>query len=179
MGKSTLKIVAAATAAYFTGGVGGLSAGATAAAAGATVAYSESEKARAQQEELLQQSAEEQRKARSITEAGQAQQAAMEQRQQIREERVRRARILQSAQNTGTAASSGEFGAVGSLATGLSSNIGANLGAIQRGQQISTLNQNAADLNLGAQFAGFEAQNAQSLFSLSTSIFAGQTAKIK
>lgn len=177
MGKSTLKVLAFAGLAYATGGLAGLSAGATAAGAGAVVAYDEAEKAKAKQQELLQQSAEEQRKAVSVSQAGQAQQAAMEARQQIREERVRRARVLQSAQNTGTAFSSGEFGALGSLSTGLSANMGANRGALQRGQQISLFQQNAADLNLDAQFAGFEAQNMQSLFSLSTSIFAGSMTK--
>jgi len=165
-----VKTLAVAGAGFLAGGPMG------AAAAVAATSYYEGQQARKEQEDLLKQSADEQRKARGIQEAGNAQAASNERRQQIREERVRRAKIMQSAQNTGTAASSGEFGAVGGLSTTLSSNIGSNLGAIQRGQEISTLNQNAADLNLGAQFAGFEAQNQQSMFSLSTSIFA---AKVK
>jgi hypothetical protein len=177
MGSSTLKVLTVAAIAYATGGVGGLTAGQTAAAAASATAYSESEAARKEQQGLMQEAANEQRKARSVAEAGQAQQAALEQRQQIREERVRRARILQSASNTGTLASSGAYGATGSLSTSLQSNIGSNLGAIERGQQISAFQQNAADLGLGAQFAGFEAQNMGSLFQLGTSIFAANTAK--
>ena len=174
MGKSTLKFIGAAVAGYYLGPVAGLSATTGAAAAAATVSYSEAEKAREEQQRLSEQSAGEQRQARSVVEAGQAQRAAIEQRQQIREERVRRARILQSASNTGTLASSGAYGATGSLSTNLQTNIGTNLGEIQRGQQISAFQQNAADLGLQSQFAGFEAQNAGSLFQLSTSIFASK-----
>lgn len=141
----------------------------------ATASYVEAKEARGEQKAASERAAEQQKEARSVQEASNAQQAAIESRQQIREERVRRSRIMQSAQNTGTAYSSGEFGAIGSLATGLNSNIGANRGALMRGQQISAFQQNAADFNLTAQNAGIDAANAQSLFSLSTSIFA-QTA---
>lgn len=142
-----------------------------------TASYVEAKEARSEQKEASVRAAGEQKQARSVQEAANAQQAAMEQRQQIREERVRRARIMQSAQNTGTSFSSGEFGSIGSLSTSLSSNIGANRGAIQRGQQISGFQQNAADFNLTAQNAGIDAANSQSLFSLSTSIFANAAMK--
>jgi len=142
-----------------------------------TASYVEAKEARAEQKEASAKAAEQQKEARSVQEASNVQQAAMESRQQIREARVRRARIMQSAQNTGTAFSSGEFGSIGSLATNLSSNIGANRGAIQRGQQISVFQQNAADLNLASQNAGIDAANSQSLFSLSTSIFANAAMK--
>ena len=137
-----------------------------------TASYVEAKDARGEQRAASERSAQQQREARSVQEASNAQQAAMESRQQIREERVRRAKILQGAQNTGTAMSSGEFGSIGSLSTNLSSNIGANRGALMRGQEISAFNQNAADFNLAAQNAGIDAANAQSLFNLSTSIFA-------
>jgi hypothetical protein len=149
--------------------------GVTAAVVSATVAvvsYTEAQSAREEQKQAAQQAAAERKDARSVQEAGQAQQAAMERRQQIREERVRRSKIMQSAQNTGTAYSSGETGAVGGLSTQLGTNIGENLGAIQRGQQISTFSQNAANFDLTSNLAGLDAQNAQSLFQLSTSIFA-------
>ncbi len=174
MGKNTLKVVGAAALAYATGGVAGLTAVQTATAAAGAVAYNEADKARQRQEDLMNQAAGEQRQARSVAEAGQAQRAAIEQRQQIREERVRRARILQSASNTGTLASSGAYGATGSLSTNLQTNIGTNLGEIQRGQQISAFQQNAADLGLQSQLAGSEAQNMGSLFQLSTSIFSSK-----
>lgn len=142
-----------------------------------TASYVEAKEARGEQKAASEKAASEQKQARSVQEASNAQQAAMESRQQIREERVRRARIMQGAQNTGTAFSSGEFGSIGSLSTSLSSNIGANRGAIQRGQQISAFQQNAADFNLTAQNAGIDAQNASSLFNLSTSIFASNVTK--
>ena len=144
-----------------------------------TASYVEAKEARGEQKAASERAAGQQKEARSVQEAANAQQAAMENRQQIREERVRRARIMQSAQNTGTAMSSGEFGSIGSLSTSLSSNIGANRGALQRGQQISALTQNAADFNLEAQNAGIDASNSQSLFSLSTSIFANAALKGK
>lgn len=143
----------------------------------ATASYVEAKDARSEQRAASERAAEQQRQARSVQEASNAQQAAMERRQQIREERVRRSRILQSAQNTGTASSSGEFGAIGGLSTTLSGNIGANLGALERGQQISAFNQTAADFGLQAQNAGIDAANAQSLFQLSTSIFASNISK--
>jgi hypothetical protein len=155
--------------------------GVTAAVVSATVAvvsYTEAQSAREEQKQAAQQAAAERKDARSVQEAGQAQQAAMERRQQIREERVRRSKIMQSAQNTGTAYSSGETGAVGGLSTQLGTNIGENLGAIQRGQQISTFSQNAANFDLTSNLAGLDAQNAQSLFQLSTSIFASNINKV-
>ena len=96
--------------------------------------------------------------------AERAAQAARERRQQIREERVRRARILQSSENTGTDGSSGELGALGGLATNLNSNIGFNVGALQRANTITGLQQQGAD----AQGRG---QLADSLFGASMSIF--------
>ena len=176
MGSSTLKTVAIAAAAYFTagaaGGVYAANAGAIAAGAAGTSAMMDAEKAKAEQEGLMQQSADEQKKIREIQVANAAQAQANERRQQIREERVRRSRLLASSFNTGGYGSSLEAGAVGGLSTSLGANIGSNLGAAQSGAAISDLSQKAADLNLGAQFAGFDAQNSQSMFQLSTSIFA-------
>lgn len=105
-----------------------------------------------------------QAKAASEQKAVNASQFAQEQRQQIREERVRRARILQTSQNTGTAFSSGEAGAIGGMATQLSSNIGTNLAMKAASQQISLFNQQAAD-------AQYDYQKAGQLFSLASSIF--------
>lgn len=97
------------------------------------------------QREAQQDAAKKQRAAGQEQAAIQAQQAAQERRQQIREERIKRARIMQAAENTGVQGSSGEFGAVGSAATQLSSNIGFNLGLIDKTQNISALQQGAAD----------------------------------
>lgn len=114
--------------------------------------------------EARQEQAAAQGRAQSEQKASSAAQAAQERRNQIREERVRRARIMQGSMNTGGTGSSAEFGATSNLATGLGANLGANLGALQTASNISTANQQAAT-------AGLEAQEATSMFQLSSSIF--------
>lgn len=116
-------------------------------------------------------SAEEQRKARAEQSAGQAGQAAAERRAQIREERIRRAKIIQSSENTGVGDSSGEFGATGNLATTLGSNIGANVGAVQRAANITGYNQNAADFLSSAQSHMNDANMWGQVGSVATSVF--------
>lgn len=74
-------------------------------------------------------------RAENATAAQRAQEAANEKRRLIREERVKRARILQAGENTGTGESSGEFGALGGMATQLGSNLGFNAGTLMRGRQ--------------------------------------------
>lgn len=96
--------------------------------------------------------ADEQRKTQMEQRAAQARQQAEEKRKMVREERVRRAKILQSSENTGVSGSSGETGALGSLSTQLSTNIGSNLGAKQNGENISRFSQNAADFGTAANF---------------------------
>ena len=71
--------------------------------------------------------------------------AAIARRQQIREERIKRAQIIQAAENTGTADSSGEIGALGGMTTTLGSNLGINAGMVAQGQRISFNSQMAAD----------------------------------
>lgn len=105
------------------------------------------------------------------TRAQNAAQAAGERRAQIREERVRRGRIMQSAENTGAAASSGEFGAIGTLSTNLATNIGSNLGRIGAAERTSQYAQNAAEFTGQANDALNAAKGADQLFSLSGSIF--------
>lgn len=106
----------------------------------------------------------EQKKIQGEQKAQNAAQAAAAKRTQIREERVRRARILQSSEDTGTAGSSGELGAVGGMATNLATNLGSDAGRFAAGNRISDFAQNAAN-------DMFDAQQADKLFSLSTSIF--------
>lgn len=115
--------------------------------------------------------ADEQRKAQSEQSALNFQQQAQERRNQVREERVRRAKILQASENGGTAGSSGEYGAIDSLATQLSSNLGINAGRAQAGANIGGYLQNAADFGLAAQQAVSGAQTADSLFNLAGNIF--------
>lgn len=110
-----------------------------------------------------------QEKARQEQRAQTAEESAKERRQQIREERVRRARMLQSAENSGVADSSGEVGALASLSTGLSENLGFSLNSEARGNAISDAQQNAAN-------AAGRAQTSQAIGSLATSIF-GQLGK--
>lgn len=103
--------------------------------------------------------------------AANAAQAAEEQRQKIREERIKRARIEQAAFNTGTNASSGEAGALGSLSTQLGVNLGSNSAAVNRANTISNLNQQAADAAGNAQIASAVGQWAPTTVRLADSIF--------
>ena len=116
--------------------LGGLAVGATAAQMSAAEDAEDKQYAAAQ----------EQKKARQEQDAANASQAAAEKRRQIREERVKRARVLQSATSTGTTGSSGETGAVAGLSTQLGANLGANLGTLQTAQNISIFSQTSADL---------------------------------
>jgi hypothetical protein len=116
-------------------------------------------------------SAEEQRKAQNEQRAVASRQAAEEKRKQVREERVRRAKILQGAENTGTEGSSGEAGALGSLATQLSSNIGSNIGAARSGALIGGFNQSAADFSFDASKSMQEAGQWSQLAGIGGNIF--------
>lgn len=116
-------------------------------------------------------SADMQRKAKSEQEAVVASQQANDRRAQIREERVRRARILQSAENTGTSGSSGEAGAVGSLATQFFGNLGTSLGNAQSAANISNFQQSAANFNYSTQKSQQEASMFQQLGGLGKNIF--------
>jgi len=106
-----------------------------------------------------------QRKIAEVQRASNAEEAAKERRQQIREERVRRARVIQSSVNTGTNASSGEEGALGSLSTQLGSNIGFNLGKQMFGTEISIFSQQDANARGDLNNAQLQAQLGQMLFS--------------
>lgn len=96
-------------------------------------------------------SADLQRQARAQQQAQNAQQQAEARRAQVREERVRRARIIQSAENSGVSESSGALGAQGALSTNLSSNLGQQAGAALSGEKQSNLLQGAADFNYSSQ----------------------------
>lgn len=91
------------------------------------------------------QSDEEQRKIRAEQKASQAAQSAAERRTQLREERLKRARLIQSGENTGVTGSSGVAGATGNLNTQLQSNIGFNVGQERSAGAISAASQNSAD----------------------------------
>lgn len=127
--------------------------------------------ARQDAKEANRAAAAEQKKARGEVNAVNASKQAQEKRAAIREERVRRGKILQASANTGTSASSGVLGAEGGLSTQLSNNLAINAGMAAAGQRIGVYEQNAADFNLAAQEAALQAQNADSIFSTSMSMF--------
>lgn len=111
-----------------------------------------------------QEAAREGKKGQREQEAMNAARAAQERRQQIREERIRRARILQSSENTGVSESSGQIGAEGSLATQLSGNVGFNRGQIRSAGMISDFQQNAQDAIDQANLWGQVGQLSGSIF---------------
>ena len=75
-------------------------------------------------------------------------------RQQIREQRIRRAQIINAAANTGTTASSGEIGALGALGTNTAGIIGSANGTSAANSGINSNTQEAADYNSQAKFIG-------------------------
>ena len=118
------------------------------------------------------------RQARKAQEASQSEQRAInkaqqaeEMRKHIREERIRRARILQSAEASGTSESSGEAGAISSLSTQLGSNMGFNQNLAARGAAISQFQQNAADAASDAQTWSMVGGLSQSVARVSNNIF--------
>lgn len=133
--------------------------------------YVAAEKGRKQAQANYAQQSREQAKVRSEQAALNAQQAANERRQQVREERIRRARVLSAAENTGTEGSSGALGAVGGFATQLGANIGTNLGQLFGTGRINQYSQSAADFGTAAQQAQSRQAGAQNLMGLSMSIF--------
>jgi hypothetical protein len=147
-----------------------------------TASYVDAKEARGEQKASMQAQAKVQGQIQSEQKASNVAAAANERRQQIREARVRRSRVMQTSSNTGTTGSSGEVGALGSLSTGLSSNIGSNLGQIETANRVTELGQTAADFGTAANIAGVNVQDATSMFQLSTSIFSslgGPEAAIK
>jgi len=134
--------------------------GAVAAVAGTTASVVAGNQQRAAQRHA----ADLQTQAQNESRADNAAKAAQERRQQVRDERIRRARVEQASVNTGTEGSSGELGALSSITTQTNSNIGFNLGALNRADNISIFNQEAADtLQAGRDSAGFT-QNVGSIF---------------
>lgn len=115
--------------------------------------------------------AEEQRKAKAEQAAMNAQAAAAERRQQVREERIKRARILQASENSGSTDSSGMFGAASGLASQLGAAIGTNLGTEAGTNRLNQFMQTAADFGTAASRNLNSAQAAQNLFGLSTTVF--------
>lgn len=122
----------------------------------AFTAYSSSEGQKAQRA-----GAREQKKAQEQQTATEQIKLAASRRQQIREERIRRAQILQKAETLGVGTGSGVSGATGALGTTTAANLGAQFG---EGVAVSSINQNlqkAADFRTDA--AGWQAASNLSL----------------
>lgn len=85
-------------------------------------------------------------------------------RQQLREERVRRAQVLQAAENTGVGGSSGEATAISNLSTRVAGNLAFQTGQGEAANQIT---------ELGLDFAGTqeEAAKSQAVGGLGFSVF--------
>lgn len=133
--------------------------------------YVSAEKSRKTAQANYRQQAKEQEKVRGEQAALNAQQAANERRQQIREERIRRARVLAAAEGTGTEGSSGALGSVAGFATQLGANIGTNLGQLFGTGRINQYSQQAANFGTAAMNAQSNQAAAQNLMGLSSSIF--------
>lgn len=142
-------------------------AGLALAAGGMAMSYSEQRRAKSRQEKAAREAEMAQRE----QSAQNASERAAEQRQQFRQERIRRGQILQAAENTGTAGSSSEMGALSSLSTQLADNTGRNTAAYQRGQRISMFNQNAANYEGQARTATGRAQMFGQLSSIGQSVY--------
>lgn len=108
--------------------------------------------------DLQQDAADEQR-------ASNAQQAAQAARDQYRQDRIKRARIMQSAENTGAEYSSGEAGALGSLQTQFSTNQGDIQGQYDRGVRIGDDASAAGQTLFNAQQSAGQMQGISSIFS--------------
>jgi hypothetical protein len=113
--------------------------------------------------DLQQQAASEQR-------ASNAQQAAQAARDQYRQDRIKRARIMQSSENTGVEYSSGELGALGSLQTQYATNQGDIQGQYDRGVRIGNdINEANQTMFDASQKAG-QMQGLSSIFSTISSV---------
>lgn len=94
--------------------------------------------------------AKERKEAGKVSSAEQAAQRNQNRRQSIREERVRRAQVMQSAQNTGVSESSGELGATSALGTLISSNVATQSRQQNASNGIAEASQNAANSDLSS-----------------------------
>lgn len=98
-------------------------------------------------------------------------QQMQERRQQVREERIKRARVMQASENTGTSGSSGEAGAITSIGSQLGANLGFNQGMIESGRRISQYSQEAADAQGRASMFGTLAGMTGDMETVGKSIF--------
>lgn len=110
------------------------------------------------------QAADAQREARSIEAAQNQIGGAQSRRERIREERIRRARIIAAAQNQGASGSSGESGAVSSLRTNLSTLISNSRGESRAAAGINANMQRAADFTAQSNLFQQQGQTSAAFF---------------
>jgi len=108
----------------------------------AGTAYEQSRKAKSTASKAKKVAAE----SNAVSRAEQQAQQGQNTRAQVREERIRRAQILQQSANTGVSGSSGEAGALGGLQTTIGSNLAAATRSGNAAIAITNLNQKAADI---------------------------------
>lgn len=106
-----------------------------------------------QQSQAAKSAAKDRKEAGRVAQAEQAAQANQSRRAQVREERVRRATVLQSAQNTGVSQSSGEIGATSALGSLIGGNLASGSRQANSAAGIGSLSQSAANSDVrGAQW---------------------------
>lgn len=137
-------------------GVGVAIAGLIVSAGSAVVQYQQAEK-RADIEE----------EARDVQGAQQDVDQINARRRQVREQRVRQAQIEQASINTGVGASSGEAGAISSLATNVMSNVAVNAGQTRTAGTVGGLAQSAADTQTTSALWGAAGQLGGQVFNTS------------
>lgn len=115
-----------------------------------------------------------QREAARVQAAQNAINSANAARQQVRDETVRRAQILQASQDTGTQGSSGSLGAVSSLGSQVGNSLAEGSGMLGSSIAIGNLNQSAADAFGRASTARAVSGVASSIFGVISSTPAAQ-----
>lgn len=116
------------------------------------------------QANATRQAAEAQKEANNIEAAQQDVVSRESRRQRVREERVRRARIIAASENTGTTGSSGQIGAVGALSSNLGGVFAGSRGQSAANKGINTNLQRAADFQAEANAIGAQAQATSAMF---------------
>lgn len=135
-------------------------------AVGVASAYEQSRQASA--------AAKDRKRAGQVSQAEQAAQQTANRRQQIREERVRRAQIVQSSVNTGVSGSSGELGSQSALGSLISGNVAATSRQVNSSAAIGNLQQNAADADLKGATWGAIGSIGSSIFGLGANAYLAQ-----
>lgn len=126
---------------------------AAASAAGGMMQASAAKKAAKQQAAAAREAAAERKEASAVQTATQRLQDRENRRQAIREERVKRARLLQSSENTGVGGSSGALGAAGALNTSLGQAVAFGRGQESGAMGIGAANQRAIDADTRGRMA--------------------------